>query len=113
MNEPIRRSAYPDTRDEQAMRRFMAGTLNVGHHLTFQRKGMIVNVSPQSGERDIMNRFFDSKGIHVRAAVPWLISYVSDECMRIYRQKNDHCVNAKLTMFPDPVSEEVRLSRET
>lgn len=65
MYTPIRRSAYPDTRDEQAMRRFMAGTLNVGHHLTFQRKGNVVNVFPQADEKEKLVKIFDSLKIHV------------------------------------------------
>lgn len=63
--EPIRRSAYPDTRDDQAMRRLMEGTLNVGHHMTFQRKSKIVNVFPQPRQRDILIKFFESRNIEV------------------------------------------------
>ena len=65
MYTPIRRSAYPDTRDEQAMRRFMAGTLNVSHNMTFQRKGKIVNLFPQADEKQKLDKFFESKKIHV------------------------------------------------
>jgi hypothetical protein len=65
MNEPIPRRRYPETRDEQAMRRFMLGTLNVGHNMTFQRKSMIVNVSPQNAERECLAKFFDALGVHV------------------------------------------------
>lgn len=65
MYPPIRRSAYPDTRDEQAMRRFMAGTLNVGHHMTFQRKGKIVNLFPQPEEKEKLVKIFETRKIHV------------------------------------------------
>jgi hypothetical protein len=43
----------------------MAGTLNVGHHLTFQRKGSIVNLFPQPSEKEKLNKIFEIRKIHV------------------------------------------------
>ncbi|PWN34886.1 uncharacterized protein FA14DRAFT_171612 [Meira miltonrushii] len=90
MYAPIRRSAYPDTRDEQAMRRFMLGTLNVGHHLTFQRKGNVVNLFPQQDEKEKLVKIFEDKKIH----------------------KNERCVNARLILHDVPLPPEKQLCRD-
>lgn len=85
MYTPIRRSAYPDTRDEQAMRRFMAGTLNVSHNMTFQRKGKIVNLFPQADEKQKLDKIFESKKIHVSD----LLRRMNCEHMLTYSSKCD------------------------
>lgn len=90
----------------------MAGTLNVGHHLTFQRKGSIVNLFPQPSEKEKLNKIFEIRKIHVSEICYQEKSINAEYSFFIVTQKNDRCVNARLTLHETPLPVEKQLSRD-